>query len=71
MDPRPESGGGGYGDPLTRPVDQVAEDLRDGWVTVDAARELYGVVASVGERPGDVDVDVKATETLRNKSNER
>ena len=66
-----ESGGGGYGDPLTRPVDQVAEDLRDGWVTVDAARELYGVVATLSERPGDVDIDAEATQALRNESNER
>lgn len=66
-----ESGGGGYGDPLTRPVDRVADDVRDGWVTVDAARELYGVVAHLSERPGDVDIDVEATEALRNKSQGR
>ncbi|MBC2637603.1 MULTISPECIES: hydantoinase B/oxoprolinase family protein [unclassified Rhodococcus (in: high G+C Gram-positive bacteria)] len=37
-------GGGGYGDPLFREPDAVAKDVRDGYVSTDAARELYGVV---------------------------
>ena len=36
------SGGGGYGDPATRPRDAVARDLRDGYVSEKAAREVYG-----------------------------
>jgi N-methylhydantoinase B len=37
-------GGGGYGVPWERPAERVAEDVRQGYVTVVAAAELYGVV---------------------------
>jgi len=37
-------GGGGYGAPWERPAERVAEDVRQGYVTPDAAAELYGVV---------------------------
>jgi len=46
------SGGGGYGDPLWRVAAQVAEDVRNGKVSGDAARNLYGVVL---DRSGDAD----------------
>jgi N-methylhydantoinase B len=36
-------GGGGYGDPFERPPEQVREDVRDGYVSKEAAREDYGV----------------------------
>ncbi len=35
--------GGGYGDPLKRPVERVVADVRDGFVTPEAARRVYGV----------------------------
>jgi N-methylhydantoinase B len=38
-------GGGGYGDPVDRDPELVAEDVRRGLVTEDAAREIYGVVS--------------------------
>ncbi|WP_326553531.1 hydantoinase B/oxoprolinase family protein [Micromonospora sp. NBC_01813] len=37
------AGGGGWGDPLTRDPDQVATDVAEGYLTVDEARERYGV----------------------------
>ncbi|MGW4829926.1 hydantoinase B/oxoprolinase family protein [Amycolatopsis japonica] len=36
-------GGGGFGDPGERAVDAVLADVVDGYVSVEAARELYGV----------------------------
>ena len=36
------AGGGGFGDPLERPRELVAEDVRQGIVSLEAARELYG-----------------------------
>lgn len=36
-------GGGGYGDPRTRAVQQVVDDVTDGFVSPEAAREVYGV----------------------------
>jgi len=35
--------GGGYGDPLKRPVARVIDDVRDGFVTRETARDTYGV----------------------------
>jgi N-methylhydantoinase B len=54
-------GGGGYGDPHERPADHVAREVRNGIISAQAARELYGVVAD--EKTGEVDTD--ATAALR------
>ncbi len=37
-------GGGGWGDPRKRPAEKVAEEVRDGVISLDQAREAYGVV---------------------------
>ncbi|KGN32916.1 hydantoinase [Knoellia sinensis KCTC 19936] len=57
------TGGGGWGDPLERPLDEVERDLRWGKVSVDGARTAYGVVAT-GDRDT-VSVDMDASEALR------
>jgi len=54
-------GGGGYGSPFERPVEDVREDVRQGYVSVKAAAERYGVVIDT-ETFG---VDPAATERLR------
>jgi N-methylhydantoinase B len=36
-------GGGGYGAPQERPAERVREEVRDGIVSLEAARERYGV----------------------------
>ncbi len=54
------AGGGGYGDPLNRPPEQVAEDVREGYVTADHAREMYGVALTT-----EGGVDAAATEALQ------
>jgi N-methylhydantoinase B len=48
--------GGGYGDPLSRPAAAIAEDVRDGYVTIAEAKSDYGVVLK-----GDLTVDKAAT----------
>ena len=53
-------GGGGLGDPKARPAELVAEDVRNGLVSPDAAREAYGVVISA-----DGLVDEAGTSALR------
>src|SRR5690606_2343274 len=40
------TGGGGWGDPLERPYEEVQRDLQWGKVSFDGARADYGVVAS-------------------------
>ncbi|GEO24513.1 5-oxoprolinase [Alicyclobacillus acidoterrestris] len=36
--------GGGYGDPLLRNPQKVVEDVKNGWITIAQAKEIYGVV---------------------------
>lgn len=54
-------GGGGWGDPLKREIDAVWKDVQEGYVTVQGAREDYGVVVD----PKTLDVGAAATEALR------
>jgi N-methylhydantoinase B len=54
-------GGGGHGSPHLRPVAQVANDVRQGYVTAEAARQLYGVVVDNAT----LELDVAATNKLR------
>lgn len=37
-------GGGGWGDPLTRPPEEVLQDVRNGYVSISGARGDYGVL---------------------------
>jgi N-methylhydantoinase B len=54
-------GGGGYGDPLDRDPERVADDVRGGFVTVAAASDVYGVILLSGETLHDVRADLDAT----------
>ena len=63
-------GGAGWGDPLNRDVEKVREDVRDELLSVQRARDVYGVVIkqeSLGKDPWNIEVDYKATEELRKK----
>jgi N-methylhydantoinase B len=66
-----EAGGGGYGDPMSRPVEAVVTDVRDGWVSERGAREQYGVVLERGSNPGEVEVDETSTARLRRERGSR
>ncbi len=54
-------GGGGWGDPLNRNVDRVRDDVMDGLVSLQRAREVYGVVLD----PETFEIEDGATEKLR------
>ena len=56
-------GGGGYGDPFARDPEAVLADVRNGWVTAEAARREYGVVVEQWE--DEVALDERATADLR------
>ncbi len=59
-------GGGGWGDPLARVPEWVRMDVVRGIVSVDGAREDYGVVMNANGDPRRVwDIDADATEALR------
>ncbi len=53
--------GGGYGDPLERDPELVEKDVIEGYVSLEQAREDYGV----GINPKAMKVDKTATEKLR------
>ncbi len=57
------TGGGGWGDPLERPYDEVERDLRWGKVSFAGARADYGVVATGGK--DEPVVDAAASDALR------
>jgi N-methylhydantoinase B len=54
-------GGGGYGDPLKRPAEKVLKDVRNGFISIEKAREDYGVVID----PKTFKVDMEETKGLR------
>ncbi len=54
-------GGGGYGDPFTRPTTVVAKEVRLGYLSVERARRDYGVVVD----PNTFALDSAATEAVR------
>ncbi|KAA0892565.1 hydantoinase B/oxoprolinase family protein [Pusillimonas sp. ANT_WB101] len=56
--------GGGYGDPLKRPVEKVLSDVRLGVVSPERAEKDYGVVINSVANEWTVDTD--ATKALRN-----
>jgi len=53
--------GGGYGNPLDRDPELVLGDVLDGYVTLEGAREDYGVVID----PRTLTIDPAATRALR------
>jgi N-methylhydantoinase B len=58
-----QAGAGGYGDPRTRPIEVVVNDVREGYVSAAAARDSYGVALTSVD--GDWHVDVGETACLR------
>jgi N-methylhydantoinase B len=57
------TGGGGWGDPLERPDEDVVRDLRWGKISVEGARRDYGLVLTAGSTG--YEVDAAATRALR------
>jgi len=58
--------GGGYGDPLERDPNKVLDDVLDGFITPDHARDDYGVLLSEVDDGYGWALDLKGTEQLRN-----
>jgi N-methylhydantoinase B len=60
------AGGGGWGDPFTRDVARVRDDVARGYVSQAAARDDYGVALTP-----DLEVDADATARLRREKTSR
>ena len=54
-------GGGGYGSALDRPLDRIAFDLEEAYISKERAEACYGVVF----HPGSTRIDAAATATNR------
>jgi N-methylhydantoinase B len=57
-------GGGGYGEPTLRPVEQVIREVRNGILSLQKAHEEYGIVLD----PMTMELKQTETEQLRRKS---
>lgn len=55
------AGGGGYGDPFERSIDKVVDDVLDELISLETAREEYGVVLDLET----MQVDKESTNRLR------
>lgn len=60
-----DTGGGGYGDPLERDPERVRFDVLEKWVSMEQARDVYGVVLRGHVEDESLAVDLKETATLR------
>ncbi len=62
------SGGGGYGDPRERPADWVLDDAVDGLLSLEAARDVYGVAIELVDADADAyRIDDEASAVLRHR----
>ncbi|MCG6878696.1 MAG: hypothetical protein LJE96_06055 [Deltaproteobacteria bacterium] len=57
--------GSGYDDPLERDVERVEEDVREGYVSLEAAEKDYGVIIDSATGLADQEATLKMRETLR------
>ena len=55
-------GGGGWGRPFERPVNKVLDDVLDGYISIEAAENSYGVKIDAGTKT----IDHEVTQNLRN-----
>ena len=55
-------GGGGWGRPFERPVNKVLDDVLDGYISIEAAENSYGVKIDAGTKT----IDHEITQNLRN-----
>ena len=64
--------GGGWGDPLQREPERVLCDVRDEYTSIEAAREVYGVVIAGDpvRDPEGIQLDLEATRKLRAKTSD-
>jgi N-methylhydantoinase B len=58
-------GGGGLGDPLERPAENVLEDVRQGYISIERAQSNYGVAIELAE--GEPRLNLPQTQILRGK----
>ncbi len=66
-----DSGGGGYGNPLERDPERVRYDVLEKWVSLEQARDVYGVVFTGEIDDESLAVEAAATAELRRRLSHR
>lgn len=61
------AGGGGYGLPIDREPARVLHDLREGWISAERARSVYGVATTGDAETDTIAIDAAATDALRDR----
>ena len=61
-----DTSGGGYGCPLKRETIRVLHDVLEGYVSIDRAKHVYGVVFDGSVEEEDLQVNTEKTHELRN-----
>ena len=61
-----QAGGGGYGDPLERDPEAIISDVNQGKISLEHAKEAYGVILKTNP----LSVEKDATEKLRSEMKE-
>ena len=60
------AGGGGFGNPLERDPENVLEDVKDEWLSLECARDWYGVIIDeVDAEACDYRIDWDSTKKMR------
>ncbi|MBD3254922.1 MAG: hydantoinase B/oxoprolinase family protein, partial [Candidatus Lokiarchaeota archaeon] len=59
------AGGGGYGNPLKRDPEKVRLRVRDGYVSLEKAKNEYGIIFKHENDPEKLEVNYEATNQLR------
>lgn len=62
------SGGGGYGDPYTREIARVREDVLARFISFERARDVYGVVFESCALDDSLMIDIEETAKLRSQT---
>ena len=60
-----DASGGGYGNPMSREPVRVLEDVLERYVSIDRARDVYGVLFSGTIDDETLTIDEEATKKLR------
>ncbi len=63
--------GGGYGDPLDREAERVLEDVRNGVVSAEGAKDMYGVVIDVAKDAVNASETDRARDAIRKRRRDR
>ena len=60
-----DTSGGGYGCPFERDADRVLHDVLEGYISLQRAKKIYGVVFEGSVEEEDLEINIEKTQELR------